>query len=182
MEIIRNLGTVRSKGVELTTAVKPVSHLTVTGSMALNDARFAAGTYDLNYARTPPVCDNVVCPENGYIGGRQTPNSSKWQANLGFEWKDAVPFGTELQYYGRADAAYQSKQYDEDINLSWISARTVVNASVGLTGVKWEVQLWARNLFNREYVASVLVGAPNQQYNGYLGDRQTLGVTGKYRF
>jgi iron complex outermembrane receptor protein len=185
--IIRNLGTVYSRGFEMTAAVKPIQQLTLKGNLALNDAQFANGTRDLSWDRgtgpgAAPVCDNVVCYENGYIGGKQTPYSSKVQANLGAEWRAFLPFASATQYYFRANGAYQSKQYNEDINLSWIPGRTIVNAFVGLEGKKWELQLWSRNLFNKEYVASTIVYEPNMQYDAYLGDRQTIGVTGKYKF
>jgi outer membrane receptor protein involved in Fe transport len=41
----------------------------------------------------------------------------------------------------------------------------------------YSAQLWARNLFDKKYVASVIVGQPNTQYNAYLGERRTFGLT-----
>ena len=55
--------------------------------------------------------------------------------------------------------------------------RTIINASIGIVGERFEAQLWARNLFDEQYVSGALVGQPNVQYNAYLGERQTYGLT-----
>ena len=184
--IIRNLGTVYSEGVELSAAYVPIrQHLTLRGSLAYNDAVFAHGTIDASWARSATegaVCDNVVCAENGYIGGHQTPNSSRIQATIGAEWKDALPIGRDMEYFARFDSAYQSRQYLDDLDISWISGRTLTNVALGLTSKNWEVQLWSRNLLDVKYVASVLEESPNMGYDSYLGDRRTFGLTAKVKY
>jgi outer membrane receptor protein involved in Fe transport len=82
----------------------------------------------------------------------------------------------------RSDVSYQSKQFNESVNISWIPARTLVNVSTGVLGEKYDVQLWATNLFDEEYVSGVVIGQPNSQYNAYLGEKRTFGVTARFRF
>lgn len=182
VSITRNLGTVESKGIELEAAVAVTDRWSVEATGYYGDAKYADGTRDLRWARTPAVCDDIVCPMNGDIGGNQMERQSKYQATLGTEWRDGLPFGADLEYFVRADAAYQSKQYIEAMNLAWIPGRTLLNATSGVSGRSWDVQLWARNLLDKKYVSGVTLGSPNAYYNAYLGERRTFGITASYRY
>jgi iron complex outermembrane recepter protein len=182
LSIIRNLGDVHSAGVELEAGYAPTDNLDFSATFYYGDAYYAQGTSDLRWGRIPAVCDDVACASNGDIGGNQTERQSKVQASVAAEWRRPLAVGEDLEYYARSDVSYQSKQFNEAVNISWIPARTLVNLSTGVVGEKYDVQLWARNLFDEEYVASVIVGLPNTQYNAYLGERRTFGVTGRYRF
>ncbi len=176
LNITRNLGDVRSTGFELEGALALTANLTVSGTAYYGDAKYKDGTRDLRWGRTPLVCDDVVCSTNGDIGGNQMERQSKWQATLSAEWRDELVLAIAQEYYLRADLGYQSKQYAEAVNLSWAPERTIVNATAGIVGETYEVQLWARNLFDEQYVSGILVGQPNVQYNAYLGERRTYGL------
>ena len=176
LNITRNLGNVRSTGFELDGAYAVSANLTISGSAYFGDAKYKDGTLDLRWGRTPLVCDDVVCATSGDIGGNQMERQSKWQATLAAEWRDELALSFAQEYYFRADLGYQSKQYAESVNLSWAPERTIVNASIGIVGETYEAQLWARNLFDEQYVSGILVGQPNVQYNAYLGERRTYGL------
>ncbi|MDX2222481.1 MAG: TonB-dependent receptor [Rhodospirillaceae bacterium] len=177
LSIVRNLGDVNSEGVELEAGYVPIEQLNLYGTLYYGDAKYAAGTVDLRWGRVPAVCDNVVCSTSGAIGGNQTERQSKWQGTLGAEWSDELPTNGDWRYFVRGDLSYQSKQWNEAVNISWIPGRTLMNASVGVEGEIVTAQLWSRNLFDKKYVASVIVGLPNTQYNSYLGERRTVGLT-----
>ena len=130
----------------------------------------------MRWGRTPLVCDDVVCATNGDIGGNQMERQSKVQTTIAAEWRDELALDFAQEYYLRWDLGYQSKQYAEAVNLSWAPERTIVNASIGIVGELYEAQLWARNLFDEQYVSGILVGQPNIQYNAYLGERRTYGL------
>jgi iron complex outermembrane receptor protein len=180
--IIRNLGDVHSAGVELEAGFAPNAKLDLSGALYYGDAHYAQGTSNLNWGRIPAVCDNVVCNANGDISGKQTERQSKVQASFAVEWHDALPFGQGLRYFLRSDVSYQSKQFNDAVNISWIPARTLLNANIGIENEKYDLQLWSRNLTDEQYVASVIVGGPNTQYNAYLGERRTVGLTLKAHF
>ncbi|MXW45782.1 MAG: hypothetical protein F4109_10115 [Gammaproteobacteria bacterium] len=55
--------------------------------------------------------------------------------------------------------------------------RNIAKASIGVIGRWYEARLWARNLFDELYVSGAPVGVPNRQYNAYLGERRTFGLT-----
>lgn len=182
LPIIRNLGNVTSKGFEVSASVVPIEHMRISGTLYHGDATYDKGTRDLGWARTPAVCDNIVCRTDGDISGNQTPYNSRWQWSLSPEWRSPISATSEIQAFARTDITYQTKQFNEDVNLSWIPARTLVNAAIGLSSPNWDVQIWARNLFDKQYVAGVVEATPNMQYNSYLGDRRTIGLTTKLKY
>ena len=177
ISIVLNLGEVSSKGIEFEGAIAASENLSFNGSLYYGDSNYQEGTTDLRWARIPAVCDDVVCSTSGDIGGNQMERQSKFQASLGAEWAGQLPGNMDLDYYIRADLGYQSKMFAEAVNLAWIQARTLVNASTGISGEWYDVQLWVRNLFDKSYVANTVVQSPNSAYNAYFGERQTFGLT-----
>src|SRR5262249_9150092 len=159
-----NLGNVTAKGVELENIWAVNKNFTVNANGYYGDPKFDAGTYDLNDARTPAICDNVVCPTSGYIGGKTLPRSSQRIANLGLQWEDNLPFGNDLHYYVRGDLSYQSKAYADDMDLSWAQGRTLVSTNIGVTSPRYDVYFWVKNLFDKVYVASASITQPNVGY------------------
>jgi len=177
LSLTANLGDVSSRGFEVETAYALSSNLTVSGSAYFGDAKYKEGTLDKRWGGLPSVCDDVVCPIDGHVGGNQMQRQSKWQGTLGAEWRDELALNFAEEYFIRFDAAYQSKQYADAMNLAWVPERAIVNASIGMTGSWYEARLWARNLFDEQYVSGATVGVPNRQYNAYLGERRTFGLT-----
>lgn len=180
--IIRNVGDVTSKGIELDGAVAATENLSFYGTMYYGDSKYKQGTIDGRWGRVPSVCDDVVCNINGDIGGNQLERQSEFQATLGGEWADELPGNMDMDYYIRGDLGHQSKMYAEAVNLAIVPSRTVVNASAGVSGEWFDVQLWVRNLFDESYISNVLVQQPNVAYNAYFGERQTFGLTFTARY
>ena len=177
VSLVRNVGDIRSKGFEMDAALAATENLSFYGTLYYGDAKYREGTFDLRWGRIPSVCDNVVCSTNGDVGGNQMERQSKFQASLGGQWADTLPGNSDMSYFIRADLGHQSKMYADAVNLAEIGPRTVINASTGINGGAFDVQLWVRNLFNKKYIQNVFVQQPNIAYNAYLGERQTFGVT-----
>ncbi len=180
--IIRNVGDVTSKGIEVDGAIAATENLSFYSTLYYGDAKYVKGTIDGRWGRIPSVCDDVVCSINGDIGGNQMERQSEFQATVGGEWADELPGNLDLDYYIRADLGHQSKMYAEAVNLAWIPSRTLVNASTGISSDWYDLSLWVRNLFDESYVANVIVQQPNIAYNAYLGERQTFGLTLNIRY
>ncbi len=180
--ITLNLGNLTSKGVEAEAAYAFSENFTVNGTAYYGSPTYDTGTYDLNFARTPAICDNRVCPTNGYIGGKTTPRSSKFMGTFGAEFQGDLSVVQNMRYYVRGDLAYQSKAYSDVMNLAWAQARTLVNASAGITTDNYELQFWVRNLFDKKYVAVANITQPNVGYYGAIGDQRTLGLTVRVKY
>ncbi|MCB2108753.1 MAG: TonB-dependent receptor, partial [Rhodobacteraceae bacterium] len=129
--ITLNLGNTTSKGFEFEGAWAPNENFNLSGSLYYGDATYDQGTFHLNFARTPAICDNVVCPTNGEISGNQTPRAPRWMGALGAEWTDSIGGALNLDYYIRGDLSYQTKAYADEMNLAYVPSRTVANARLG---------------------------------------------------
>ena len=180
--ITLNLGDTTSKGFEFEGAWAPSDNLTFNGSLYFGDATYDQGTFHLNFARTPPICDNRVCPTNGEISGNQTPRAPRWMGTTGVEWTDSLGGSADYDYYVRGDLTFQSKAYADEMNLAWVPSRTIANATVGLTAESYEVQLWVRNMLDKKYAAVASIQQPNVKYDSTLGERRTIGVTATLRY
>lgn len=175
--IVRNVGDVTSKGIELDGAIAANENLSFYGTLYYGDAKYKKGTIDGRWGRDPAVCDDVVCNTNGDIGGNQMERQSKFQTTLGGEWTGELSGDMGLDYFIRADLAHQSKMFGEAVNLSIVPARTIINAAVGVEGDGYSLQFWAKNLTDKKYVSNAVVQQPNVAYNAYLGERATVGIT-----
>ncbi|MBT5566773.1 MAG: TonB-dependent receptor [Rhodospirillaceae bacterium] len=175
--IVRNVGDVTSKGIEVDGAIAANENLSFYGTLYYGDAKYKDGTIDGRWGRDPAVCDDVVCNINGDIGGNQMERQSKFQTTLGGEWSDELSADMGLDYFIRADLAHQSKMFGEAVNLSIVPARTIFNASLGIEGDGYSIQLWGKNLTDKKYVSNAVVQQPNVAYNAYLGERATFGIT-----
>jgi iron complex outermembrane receptor protein len=177
--IITNIGGASTWGVELEGAWNPIEPLSINYGVSYNDPTFDDGVIYIE-AANDGWCDGVVCPTDGDIGGNNLNRTPKVQGVLGAQWEGQL--SDNLGYYIRGDLTYQSKQYMELLNVGWIPERTLVNARAAITGDKWEVALWARNLFDEEYVSSSLFLGFSNGYTAFLGRQQQLGLTATYAF
>jgi iron complex outermembrane receptor protein len=182
-QIVLNFGDATLYGIEIEAAAQVTERLKFNAALSLNDATFDDGTVDGVAIRQPTPCDDVVCRRDGQVGGNDLPRQAKEQLSLGAEWQDDLGF-FDAGYYLRADVGYQSKQYLDSLNTGWVSPRTLVNATVGFTRGAYEVQLWARNLLDEEYVASsfATVTPTASAFNATLGEPRTYGLRLRARF
>ena len=63
-----------------------------------------------------------------------------------------------------------------------VTKHQFVNGNVGVNLGRFSINLWAKNLLDKKYVSSVIEGSPNVQYNAYLGERLTFGLTAKLKY
>lgn len=176
--IILNLGDYTSRGGELSIVVRPVPQLTVNAAVAYTDAHYGTA-FDNRYRR---LCNNVVCPTNGDISGNQLPRYSPWDVTLGARYE--MTFSGDYDAYLQTDLAHKSAQYVEQMNLSKVQARTLLNASLGLSKGPLALQLWAKNLLDLSYISQSFFTASGTSgsYAPVIGPRRTVGITGTLRY
>lgn len=177
--VIGNLGGVTTWGIEVDGVYRPVDPLSFDFALSYNDPTFDDGIVDLDTANSG-VCDGVVCPANGDIGGNNLNRTPKVQAALGAQW--VAQLTGDWDYYLRGDVTYQSKQYLTFLNVGYVPDRTLVNARVGLTSERWDISLWSKNLFDEEYVSNSLILGPLQAYTPNLGPLRQWGVNVTFAF
>jgi iron complex outermembrane receptor protein len=177
--IFLNLGAATSYGLELEGTWRATDALSFNFGLAVFDPTYKNGTKAKRFAGLA-ICDNVTCPSDGDVSGKTQARVSPFSATVGFNYKGE--FGNDYDWYVRGDLSHQSKQYLEEMNLGWIGARTLANASVGLRKGSWEAQLWGKNLTDETYITSSLFIIQFGQYTPSLGERRTGGISVTYRY
>lgn len=170
-------------GFEISGEVVVAEGLKVNAGASVSHAKFKQGSISQRF-KDLGICDGVVCPLDGADGGKTVPRQAQVQFTAGFAFDR--PISDSSSVFVRGDLGYQGKVYAEEQNLSYFAPRTVVNASVGVTAQndRYEVKLWAKNLFDEKYVSNAFFtpAATDVQYVPAIGDRRTFGVTLRLRY
>lgn len=171
---IANVGRVRSRGLEADITLRPVRHLNLFASGSYVDAvyqDFRNAPCPVEYLGLQTVCD---------LSGRNLPGVSKYSASLGVDYSTEINPGAEV--YLNSNYSYRSK-FNGTYNLAAdavVRGYGITNLNIGVREPdgRWDVSLYARNLFDVEYFNSKGPGAFNTgQYSGGPGDPRTYGLT-----
>jgi iron complex outermembrane receptor protein len=191
--LIGNVGDVRIYGFEIEGNWRVAPEFRIDFGAAYNNARYKTGTVSQRFgasgncavaAGQTAVCTTTTVAGLSIpvlpIGGNQLERTPAFDALLGVNYD--TKFSNGWGFYARGDVTYQTKQFADEANLAYIPSRTLVNASVGLTIDKFNLQLWTKNLFDKQYVTSALFligtgGAGSASYVPILGERRTIGLT-----
>ena len=172
---LSNIPEVVVKGIEAdaTALVLPDLTLRLSGTYAHGEyTRYPAGPCSLEYQGTATTaCD---------LTGQRLSGLPRWAGTLGIDYAPALG-GTGGNLVFHSDTSVRSGYYG-DPSLSrytFIRGYTLTNASLGFRSAKgWEVDVFARNLFNREYIQNLTIQAGNSGLIlGTPSDPRTYGVT-----
>lgn len=175
-----NVGKVRTRGVEADVRAAPAPWLSLYGSGTYTDAQY------VTYPNAPcPIETNgqTLCD----LSGDRLPGVSKWAFSAGGEAKAGIgrALGQETEVYVGADYSYRSNYYTTASlsRYSLIPGYSLLNARIGVRALDGsvDIQLWGRNLFDKDYYQSLSAGNTGA-ITGTLGDPRTYGVTLRTRF
>jgi iron complex outermembrane receptor protein len=186
---------VRSQGVELETAFRPIPHLDITAGFTYANTKYRSNLIG-NAAGAP------LDPALRVLPGKHLSNAPGLVGTMSVTWTPRIgDSGLSGLFYvdGRMSSDYNtgSDLFPQKTQ----EAFAVFNARVGIRGPReqWAVELWAQNLFNQDY-AQVAFNSPFQagatsapfvdpQYPGgrqifsaFLAEPRTYGITGRFRF
>jgi len=176
---LANISRVTVKGVEADAVAAVTRDLSLRASIA-----YADGKYDSYPAGPCPIelIGNTAAACN--LSGTGLPGLPKWSSTVGGDYLRPVE-GLDGNLFAHADANYRSKQFGDPTGsrFTTIGSYTVVNGSVGYRSDKgWEIAVFARNLFDRDYIQNVTIQAGN---SGLIlatpSDPRTIGVTFRAR-
>jgi len=114
------------------------------------------------------------------LSGREQSHAPPWQFALGSRVKFA-------DFFVRSDLLGKSAFYFDDVNDEKSKAYQLVNLTMGYQQPNWDIQFWARNLFDQRYaVRGFYFGNEppdfvNKQYI-QRGDPLQIGATFNYHF
>jgi len=165
---IENAGRARTQGAELELRATPCRDLELFAGGALLDADFRPGSQTLT--GTPPYTTLN-------IGGNELPFAPRVTWDVGAQLSRDLP--CNLRGFVRTDVTGMTRSFFDSSNGASQGALALVNLRFGVETANWRAELWAKNLFDRRYIAMALP-YPGLAPSGYLGENgapRTLGVT-----
>jgi iron complex outermembrane receptor protein len=117
------------------------------------------------------------------ISGNRLPFSHRHQLSARVD--TGGKFGSRWEWYGQADASYRSKGFVDTTNLTTFGEYTTVSLFVGVRNDRLDVGVWARNLFDEDFVSTAYY---QNRANGQRivevvpGEQRMIGLTAKVRF
>jgi iron complex outermembrane receptor protein len=179
--IVDNTGGASIVGFELDGAWTATDNLSIDFAISKSKTEYKDGSKSSRIGLIGG-CDGIVCPADGSIGGNQLQRQPEFQASVGAELAGELSGG----YYWsvRGDVNHQSKQFIDELNLAWLPDRTLVNLRANMQMGGFDVSLWAKNVFDKEYAASsFFIATPfGTAYVPIRGQKRTVGLTVAYSF
>ncbi len=174
---LANIPRVTVKGVEFDAAARIGQHFTLRASGAFADGKYADyvnGPCSIELTGSGTASCNLT--------GKALPGLPRWSGTIGGEYTVPVSGGFLTgEAFLRADATAKTKIFGDATDSAYtvINGYTLVNASIGVRAAAgWEIAVFARNLFNADYLQNVTVQAGNSGLIvGTPSDPRTIGVT-----
>lgn len=129
--------------------------------------------------------DGTSFDQTFVISGREQAHAPSYQLNLGTQYRSATGF------FGRFDITAVDSFYFDTVHSAKSQSYAISNARIGYETNNWEIYLWAKNLFDKEYATRgyYFGNNPNTFYDPAapeqftrLGDPRQIGVTTRIRF
>ncbi len=174
---LANIPKVTVKGAELDATAQLTPHVSLRASGAYANGRYAS------YPNGPCPLELVggslsKCD----LSGKRLSGLPRWSGSLGGEYSAPVSFGgLDGAFYLHSDASAKTKIFGDaaDSQFTIINGYAIINASIGFRAAKgWEIALFARNLFDRNYLQNVTSQAGNSGLIvGTPSDPRLIGIT-----
>lgn len=170
-----NVGKVRLRGVEIDALLRASERIDLRFGAAWSDARYR----DFPNAPCKPGNAQVTCD----LSGNRLFNAPEWSVTAGADY--VRPLGSGLEGFAGVDYSFRSGYYGalEAGAGSYQAAYGITNVKIGLRreNRRWEMELWSRNLFNRQYITAVYAALGEGDYGVVVGDPRSAGLTVRAR-
>lgn len=171
-----NVGKVRLRGIELDAQLRASERVDLRLGIAWSDARYR----DFPNAPCSPTSAQWSCD----LGGQRVFNAPEWNANAGIDYRYPLEHGLEL--FSALDYKFRSGYYGtlEGGQGSYQPSYGLTNLRLGLrrSNRRWEAELWARNLFDKNYITAVYPRLGAGDYGVLTGDPRSMGMTLRTRW
>jgi iron complex outermembrane receptor protein len=157
----------------------------VGGTLSYTNGEFADGTTNpcndfdsTGGAIIPTGQANATCD----VGGDPIGRAADWSASINSEY--SIPFDS-FEGYGRILYAYTGEQFTPD--LGDLDTYSTVDAFIGIRAEQWDVELFARNLFDEEAIITgtanaLAVGQPTGYAARFPIPARRVGIAASYRW
>ena len=164
MTVTRNAGESHSQGFEVEMIARPATGLELSAGYGYTDAKFDDYKDPIIGANYDDNRINMV-PQYTY--------------NLAAQFRHSLI--NKIDLFGRLELQGLGKSYWDEANALKQDPYELVNLRLGLESEHFDLHLWAKNLFDREYEA-IAFSWPGWPAVGEAGDPQTFGITLTGRF
>jgi iron complex outermembrane recepter protein len=175
---LANIPRVTVRGFEADATAMPLSGLQLRASVAFADGKYA----DYTKGPCPLELQGSATTACDLTGGRLS-GLPRWSTTLGGDY--VRPVGSAGEAFLHVDSSWKSSQYGDPTlsKYTLIDGYNVTNASIGWRAAGgWSVAVFARNLFNSDYIQNLTTQAGNSGLIlGLPSDPRVVGVTLGYR-
>ena len=165
-----------ARGIEIESVWQPTNNLTISFSGAYIDAEY----------------DSFLNSEFGDISGTQVGNVNEYSASIGAKYNFNISgndafVSVDYQYENEVETEDGSTINPQNVALlaagEGVREVSTVNMAAGISIDNIDVSLWARNLFNDEYIIQN-IATPIQpgSFNGYPNAPHIYGLDIRYKF
>jgi outer membrane receptor protein involved in Fe transport len=146
-------------GIEASVRYRPVQQIELGGALALLRTRYSG-----------------YRPLGIDMGNRDQAQAPEYQVSLHAAWRSGNG------WMARADFTAVDDHYSEDLNDRRVAAYSLTHLKAGYERDRWSVYVWARNVFDKDYVVHGFYFAnepPNWEDKRYvqLGEPRQVGVS-----
>jgi iron complex outermembrane receptor protein len=175
---LSNIPKVTVKGIEADAIAAPAAGLQLRASVAYTDGKYA----EYPKGPCPLELQGTATTACDLTGGRLS-GLPRWSTVLGVDY--ARPVGAAGDVFLHADSSWRSGYFGDPTlsKFTLIDGYNVTNASLGFRSARgWTVTVFARNLFNSNYIQNLTTQAGNSGLIlGTPSDPRIIGATVGFR-
>jgi iron complex outermembrane recepter protein len=177
---LANAAAARTRGAELEVRWAVLDGLQLDAAVGYDEAIYTSfhnAPCGIEWSGIATTCD---------LTGRAIAGAPRWSGHVRGEYSRGL--GRNLRGSGGIEYTYRSSSYysPDDSTYSLIDAYglTQLDVNIGSASGRWEFSVWARNLFDQEYLASISTGGSfgAGYVAGVVGDPRTYGATLRLQF
>jgi iron complex outermembrane recepter protein len=177
---LANAESARTRGAELELRWAVLAGLQMYSAVAYDEATytsFHSAPCGTEWTGIATICD---------LTGKPLSGAPRWSGVAHVEYTRGLT--SNLQSTNGIECTFRSSSYynSDDSSYSLIRGYSLVNIhmSVGPSSEHWQISLWARNVFNKEYFSALSAGGVfgAGYVAGSIGDPRTYGVTLRSQF
>jgi len=171
---------VKVKGVELALEAMPSEYLSLDASYAYTDS-------EIQDFQAPDPITGIGLRD---YSGNQTPNSPKYNLNLGGTL--TAPINDALRIVSRVDVNWRGKMFFEVDNALYSPTEAALNMRVALESETWSIAAWGKNITDNRWAVSAFgqgqvallaflgPGGPFDSFNINRGRQYGVTVAAKF--